>query len=257
MWTASDTVRIGDLYVGVRSYPTRLSTRVRAALAPDVVDGVEAPPNYSVRFEERVPGRPGSVSAYVLYRSQCSLLRTRKRERVLRALVACVSGHRGRRDGLLRIRQLAVVGRSGAVILPVELHWRLEALERRLGAHGLRLADPPFVDIDPRKGELVVAPPEMGVVTALGGSRRSASHARARPEPRRYPIREWAILRREGDRPPTVHESLSAVMPMFDGDERVPGALEGMMRALSGTKLTPIWYQRPGKMMERLVASTR
>ena len=252
MWTASDTFRIGDLYLGVRSHPAALSNRVRSTLVDHVVEGVDAPPNYSLRLETREPGRKGPARAYALYRSQCLLLRTRKRERVLRALVRCLSGLVDPRDGLVRVRQGAVVGRSGAIILPHELHWRLEALEPRLGTDAMWLSDPPFIDIDAATGELVLAPPMIDVdAAALGaGSDRPVPYGR-------YPIREWAILGRDEDETVTAHAALAAVMPMVDGDVNRSAAMGAILHTLSRTRVTRIRHDSGARLFERLVAPRR
>lgn len=252
MWTASDTFKVGDVYVGVRSHPAALSNRVHATLADQMVGGVDAPPNYSLRLETPEPGRKGPARAYALYRSQCLLLRTRKRERVLRALVRCLSGHVGSLDGLVRVRQLAVVGSSGAVILPHELHWRLEALEPRLGAHGMWLADPPFIDIDAATGELILAPSMIDVdAAALGaGSDRPGRYGR-------YPIREWAILGRDEDETVTAHAALAAVMPMVDGDVDHSAAMEAILHIMSRTRVTWIRHDSGARLFDRLVAPRR
>ena len=252
MWTASGTFKIGDLFVGVRSYPAALSNRVRSTLADHVVEDVDAPPNYSLRLETREPGRKGPSRTYALYRSQCLLLRTRKRERVLRALAHCLSGHVDPRVGLVRVRQQAVVGISGAVLLPHELHWRLEALEPRLGANGMWLADPPFIDIDAGTGELILAPPMIGVDVAALGARRD------RPGPYgRYPIREWAILGRDDDETLTTHAALAAVMPMVDGDVDHPAPMKAILHTMSRTSVTRIQHESGARLFDRLVAPER
>lgn len=240
---------MGDLVVGVRSHPASLSARIRSILGERAVEDVAAPPNYSLRFERREPGRKGPAHAYVLYRAQCLFLRTRTRTRALRALARCLSAHADPANGPLRARQLAVVGPSGAVILPPELHWRLEALEPRLAANGMWLADPPLVEIDRGTGELIVAPPGIGA-DAASFDARSPGLARDG----RYPIREWAILGRDDDEAVSPQVALAAVMPMVDRDMNGPDVLAGMLRTLSGTRRTRIEHVPPARLMERLVA---
>ena len=248
MWAASDALRVGDHLVGVRSDPASLSVRIRAGLAEHAVEDVPAPPNYSLRFEKRQPGRKGPAQAYVLYRAQCVFLRTRTRVRALRALSRCLSAHALADDVLLRARQLAVVGPSGAVILPPELHWRLEALEPRLAGNGLWLADPPLVEIDRETGELVVAPPAIGRDAAWFDGRSSS-----RLRDGRYPIREWAILGGEDGEVVSPTIALAAVMPMVERDMNGRAVLDGMLRMLSGTRLTRIRQLPPARLMERLI----
>jgi hypothetical protein len=257
VWAASDTLRIGDLLVGVRSDPAPFSKRIRTMLAAHLVEGLDAPPNYSIRLETREPGRKAPAHGYVLYRSQCLLLRTRRRERVLRALMTSLSGHVEPLDGLLRVRQLAVIGRSGAVILPNELFWRLEALEPRLGEHGVRLVEPPFVDIDAGTGDLILAPPTMDVDPAKTGRgwpgfASADGHARSR-----HPIVEWTFLGPD-DGPLTPHAALGVVMPLLhEGSQSSSVALEVVLRTLARAKLQHIGRERSSRLLERIVASIR
>jgi hypothetical protein len=249
VWAASDAFRTGDRAVGVRSHPDALSVRIRAGLAADSIEGVEAPANYSLRFQDREPGRNGPARAYELYRARCLFLRTRTRTRALRALSRCLSAHADGDAGLLRARQLAVVGPSGAVILPPELHWRLEALEPRLAANGMWLADPPLVEIDRETGELVVAPPVIG-------AQAEWFRARSNRDPRdgRYPIREWAVLGGEEGEAVSPQVALAAVMPLVERDMNAPAVLSAMLRTLSGIRLTRIRQLPPARLMERLLA---
>jgi hypothetical protein len=249
VWAASDAFRTGDRAVGVRSHPNALSVRIRAGLAADSIEGVGAPANYSLRFQDREPGRKGPVRAYELYRAQCLFLRTRTRTRALRALSRCLSAHADGDAGLLRARQLAVVGPSGAVIVPPELHWRLEALEPRLAEHGLSLVDPPLVEIDRETGELVVAPPGIGAEADWFRARSSRD-----PRDGRYLIREWAVLGGGEAEAVSPQVALAAVMPLVERDMNFPGVLEGMLRTLSGTRLTRIQQLPPPRLLERLVS---
>ena len=250
MWAASDAFRTGDRAVGVRSHPDALSVRIREGLAAHSIDGVGAPANYSLRFQDREPGQKGPAQAYELHRAQCLFLRTRTRRRALRALSRCLSAHADWDAGLLRARQLAVVGPSGAVILPPELHWRLEALEPRLAASGMWLADPPLVEIDRETGELVVAPPVIGAEAEW-------FRARSRRDQRagRYPIREWAVLGGEEGEAVSPQVALAAVMPLVERDMNAPAVFGGMLRALSGIRLTRIRQLAPARLMERLLAA--
>jgi hypothetical protein len=209
---------------------------------------VEAPANYSLRFQDREPGRKGPARAYELYRAQCLFLRTRTRTRALRALSRCLSAHADGDVGLLRARQLAVVGPSGAVILPPELHWRLEALEPSLAANGLSLVDPPLVEIDRETRELVVAPPLIGAETDWFRARSSREVLDGR-----YPIREWAIHARDDEEVVSPTVALAAVMPMVERDMNGPVVLDGMLRTLSGIRMTRIGQLPPARLMERLL----
>ena len=246
---ASDTLRIGDLYVGVRSHPASLASHVRETLADHMVDGMEAPANYSLRLEPAAPGRKGAARSYALYRSRCLLLRTRSRERVVRALVRCLSGYVEPQDRRVRIRQLAVVGPAGAIVLPPELHWRLEALERRLEANGMWLSDPPLVEIDTGTGELIVDAPAL----ASDGTGHEFDEQHPSRRNGRYPILEWATLGREVDEMVSVSAALATVMPLVERDMSSPDVMEDLVRVLSQTRLTRIRRAAPA-LLERFIA---
>lgn len=248
MWAASDTFEIGDLYVGVRSHPAELSSWIRMILADHLAEHVDAPPNYSVRLEERGPGREGT-RAYTLYRGRCLLLRTRMQQLLLRALARSLSAHAGTLDGLLRIRQLAVVGEFGALILPHELYRQLEGLEQRLAANAMWLADPPLIEIDTERGELIVAPPAL----ELGSSEPGSEPHRAAPNGN-YRIREWAILGRDDEEPPTTEEALASVMSLVEEDGNPSSALGAILGVLSDTRVTRIRRDRPAELWEWLSA---
>ena len=169
--------------------------------------------------------------------------------RALRGLSRCLSAHAHADDVVLHARQLAVVGPSGAVILPRELHWRLEALEPSLAENGLWLADPPLVEIDRQTGELLVAPPVIGADAAWFEA-SSPGHARDG----RYPIREWAILGGDDDEKVSPAVALATVMPMVERNMNGPLVLDGMLRMLSETRLTRIHRVPPARLLERLLA---
>ncbi|HEY9379577.1 MAG TPA: hypothetical protein VIQ02_21070, partial [Jiangellaceae bacterium] len=69
----------------------------------------------------------------------------------------------------------------------------------------------------------------------------------------RYPIREWAILGGEDGEVVSPTIALAAVMPMVHRDMNGPAVLDGMLRTLSGTRLTRIRQLPPARLMERLI----
>ena len=247
MWAASDTFRFGELAVGIRSDPVELANGVRALLSGHAVGDLSAPANYSIRLEAPGSGTKRSPRAYALYRGQCSYLRTRTRTRALRALVRCVSAHTDVRPGMVRVRQAAVVGRSGAVLLPRELLWRLEALESRMHEMGLRLVDPPLVEIDTRSREVVVAPPR------LAGE--ASFHAADTPAGR-YPIRAWALLGSEENEAVSLEVALAAVMPLVEADMSDPAAFDGILRTLATATLTWIRHAPAARLLDRIVGAS-
>lgn len=233
----------------MRSHPAGLASHVRRALAEYAVDEVDAPPNYSLRLETSEPGRPGPARAYALYRSRCLLLRTRKRERVVRALVAALAGHAKPRTGLVRMRQLGVIGPSGAVLVPHELHWQVEGVERRLADHGLSFVDPPFVELDPETFEVVLSSNHSHVHGSVRGFPLASTYGR-------YPIVEWTILRRDLSARLGTHDALAALVPVVEAPTSTRMAVEALSRGLAATRVEPIWYERPAGLLARLLAAS-
>ena len=50
VWAATSTVHIGEYHIGIRSSRPAVDDAVRQLLGSHLVEGVEAPPNYSVRI---------------------------------------------------------------------------------------------------------------------------------------------------------------------------------------------------------------
>ncbi|HXF56626.1 MAG TPA: hypothetical protein VNO34_03465 [Actinomycetota bacterium] len=219
-------MRVGPLLVGVRAETASLATALRSALGGSVVEGAQAPPNYSVRVEGR-----GRAARYLLYRATCLVLRTRSRERLAGALVACLRAHRGS-SPLLRLRRTVVLSESGVLVLPSELFHRVEGVEGALREAGLRLAEPPFAVLDPESG-----------VAVLEAEARCA------------PVRFWGLLRRERGRPVARSEALAEAIRQASRDVGVPGprALLALARALSEAEVGPVWYEGGRALVERLV----
>jgi hypothetical protein len=218
-------------------------------LASHLVEDVEAPPNYSVRLLEREPGGIEAPRAFVLYRGQCLLMRTRRPDRVLRSLGDCLSSQVDAGGPRVRVRQAAVVGRSGAVILPHDLFWRLEAIESELLQRGVWLVDPPFVDIDTGTGELVLSRPPFG---PDGGDGRSDDPARGPVPVGRHAIREWAMLSSERREAPGLREALATVLSLLDPDGVPPSPIGTIVGVLKTSKLSWIQREPPDVLLERL-----
>lgn len=221
-------MRRGPLLVGVRTESAPLAADLRAALGGSVVEGVQAPANYSVRVEGR-----GRGARYLLYRATCLVLRTRSRERLVLALRACLRAHRGS-SRRLRLRQTVLVSQAGALLLPPELFHRVEAVEGALLEAGLRLAQPPFALLDEASGALVVE----------GDGAMQA------------PVRFWGVLGR--DRQPVARsEVLAAALRQAVRDFGVPGprAFLTLARVLSGARVGPVWYGGGRALVDQLVGA--
>jgi len=161
------------------------------------VDGVDAPPNYSVRIDlaNAAPGRVRVLN--MLYQSSTLVVRARSPRRVVEGLVAYLSAYADSGQGLLT-RAAALVHVDGtALLVPRDLLARLEILEPRLKRHGLRFVDRLIVAIDPTTAELVVSPRLVEVDAsellpeAAGGDLPTVA-------PGRYPIAAWALSQGPG-----------------------------------------------------------
>ena len=175
----------------MRSSSAALDAGLRRALRAHVVEGGEAPPNYSVR----VADEPGAF--HFLFWGGRTVLRTLDPQRLLAALLAHLSGHLDVPPGRLRANAIAAVNGETALVLPAWLRQELAHLEPLLVRRGFTVADGPWVDIDLATAELVVIDPALSVDRpALEAV--AADLIRKRREqvvrPGRYPIAAWSFL---------------------------------------------------------------
>ncbi len=197
MWAASSTFRVGAYAFGVRSSTAEMDAALRAVLAAHVLDGVAAPANYSMLLAER-HGR-GPEPLHLLYRGHAPVVRSRSPRRLVEGLVANLGrwGAR-RRDDVLQVEALALVGPTGAVLAPPRLRADLARLPRRLARAGIVAADGPVVTVDPETAELVVEEPEVRVDgAALAAVDAGPGRAGDREEsvaPGRYRLSGWAFV---------------------------------------------------------------
>jgi hypothetical protein len=183
-----------DLHIGVRSTSVEVDQVLRAALAAHHVEGLDAPPNYSVQ----IGGSNGAASGFhFLYRSSTSVIRTRDPHRVVRGLFTHLSSHTDGQPGTLRVQGVTLVAGDVALLAPPVLRQWPDRLERRLNGRGLRVADTPWAHVDPERAEVVIPEPALDIDwSALDTIDRVVAGPRREDPPvppGRYPRRGWAF----------------------------------------------------------------
>lgn len=245
---------MGPFHIGVRTTTRDADTRLREALAAYLVDDVQAPPAYSVRVQDG-DDHGGTRAFHALYHGRCALVRTRSRERLLRATRTALGVHlvANRAGGLLPLRQLALVGPTGAVLAPPELLPRIERGEQELAELGIHLLDPPLVWLDPATGQLEEVP-LTGTATADNSAAVAAGESSPAAPVRPHPVRGWG-LRRQGEEPPDAQEALVALLPhVATGTGRSPAALLPAVTGLLGrVPLVPLATGSVGELRERVL----
>lgn len=222
-----------------------------------LVDTPEPEPNFSVRFED--PSADEGVRPFqILYRSDCQVVRTIHRSRVIRALRASIARHAGEGSDLFRLRQVVLVSGGEAILLPPDLLPRVEEIEYALRDHGVQVLDPAFVHLDPTSGEVVVPEPTIGVdEEAL--RRIDADGDAPAPGPElqgsRFPVAHWAILRRDRETPLSRMAVFAALMPSIEDESDVPigSAMRAVTRALSGASIGEVWRQKDEELLGALL----
>jgi hypothetical protein len=69
----------------------------------------------------------------------------------------------------------------------------------------------------------------------------------------KHPIREWAVLTRDQEAL-TRHDALAAVLLTLDEGVSVADAMSAVLRALGTATVSAIWYDRPERLIERILA---
>ena len=170
---------------------------IRAALSTYMVDGLEAPPNFSVVLADD-GGQPHLASGLnFLYRNHVAIVRSRRPSRVLSGLFAYLAGYlTPPSNGLLRVPGVGLVKNGRAVVAPTNITTWTDILAPRLNRNGVQFVDAPSVALDADRGELVVEETALVVDrTALAalGQQRAGSEPPA-VEPGRYPLDGWALF---------------------------------------------------------------
>lgn len=244
---------------------------LRRALAAHLVDGVEAPPNFTLLIGDRAGdadagsrGRgPTRTSGFhFLYRSSASMVRTRDPNRLVRALLSHLDGFRpDAGGGLLQLSVTALVGEAGAVLAPASLRGWLEVVERRLNAKGLRVADQPWVAVDTGTGELVVREPQLDVAWPAFEDLAGAVRGPRRTEPvvdaGRYPIVGWGFQTDEdgaGAMRPAHAVSRAAPTVINVAELGGQGVLDQVAQLVRRIRPAGVHWDEPGQMVAPLAA---
>jgi hypothetical protein len=215
------------------------------------LDGVRSkePPNhnYSVWFSDD----PRAFQR--LQWGGCTVVRTRDPNRFGLALALHLSGHGVPPQGLLRTDGVVAVRDGSAMVLPAVLRQRIPRFERPLREAGLLLSDAPWVDVDPRTGEVVLDPPPAAVdfaevVARLPEARRAEPVA----PPGRYRLTGW-YFNASRKAPPGEMPAVEAVAAVLSSlrwplkEETGPAAVARMLDHVPAARIAS---GTPGELLE-------
>jgi hypothetical protein len=193
-WVASSTFVIGGVHLGIRTNVPAVDAVLRRALAGHLVDGVVAPPNYSLLIDTEGRGYD------FVYRSTAPVVRTRDPRRLAEGLVRHLSTHvQTPPSDLLHLKSTAFVSDGIAILAPAQARGWIEATGRRFAEAGLVPVDMPSAWVNDSIAELVVPEPAVEVDwEALAEFSAAFPHGRLRhPDPGvapgRYPLVGWAF----------------------------------------------------------------
>jgi PqqD family protein of HPr-rel-A system len=185
-WAHRRALYVGGRLLAVATNDVRADTAIEAALAghllpePDVL--AAEPPFLAVELHSRAPG-PGRQRLDLVVRRDAAVARSRRPDRILRALVAHVASY-GDLTGLgLAALRGTVVGRGGRVLLVPEVEEPVR-FRRELAALGIAAADQPVALVDPTAREVVVGAPGVEVdLSAFAALAPEPSAAADEPAP--------------------------------------------------------------------------
>jgi hypothetical protein len=254
-WQPTVAYRVGEHLVGVRSDTAAAGELVGRFLASHRVgEDEQAPACYSVLLGDR-PGRASGALKRLL-QAETTVVRSRSSRRVLLGLAAYLAGHASRpRDGLVRTRDVAVVGGGQALVLPLEVSDLLEQLTPRLARLGLVVVDEPYVSLDLRGAELVVSEPSLDLDPSVLDEVAEPSGRFAEPprvEPGRYGIRGWFAS--DDERGQTRAGLVSATLEGAVGVEpkELAATVEDLDRLFDRIEVVPLPLGGPGEVADFL-----
>jgi hypothetical protein len=235
---------------------------VRAALSEYLVEGVEAPPNFSVIIE----GEPGqgdvAVGLHFLYKNHTAIVRSRRPERVLDGLFAYLAGHlpAAESNGLIRVTGVGLVKEGRAVLAPGMITTWTDILAPRLNRNGVQFVDAPQVALDVERGDMVVEEPGLVVDrAALAELNRQGSPGRepASVKPGRYPLVGWALFTGDEDqiRPISPVNGIVAAAPgvMHHSDLKAEQVMKALGRLFGRTKPVAVGSPYEGDLASKLL----
>jgi hypothetical protein len=169
---------------------------VRSLFSEYVVDGIEAPPNFSLVLaadHDRAFGR----GLNLLYRSYSNVVRSRRVSRPLLGLAAYLADFLPPEpDSDLLTVEVGVLVRDGRALLvpPLTRTWT-DILTPRLHRQRFQFVDARFATLDPTTAELVVPQPRLTLADEPLADLMSEQSKEPDPvEPGRYPIEGWAFF---------------------------------------------------------------
>jgi hypothetical protein len=186
-----------------------LVARLLAEHATDVdAEAEELPVHYSIALGDAPTGATDESKR--LFQHETTIVRSTSARRVLLGLAAYLSEYvAGDHGDLVRTDNLAAVADGRAILLPVDVADKLDELEPRLNALGIRLVDEQFASLDPETAELVVLEPRVTLDASVLNEVESGEQERV--EPGRYPLSAWFMWESEyGEEGPSHGNSVYA-----------------------------------------------
>ena len=261
VWAGSSTFRIGRLLLGVRSSNQAVHDLLRETLIAHLVEGVEAPNNYSILLAGDDPESKDRAFHFV-YRGFNPVVRTRDPQRLVPALLSRLAGHldHGRSDHV-RLDSVALVAGDVAVLAPAEIRYVMPVLERRLNSKGLRVVDQPWTALDVETGELVVTEPALDVDPEAQARLTRAFPRARRPDPPvapgRYRVAGWAFgLGHAHNGPISRSQAVALACPQVLNVAELGAqrTLDGLARAIRSVDPVAMWADSPAGLVGPLVS---
>ncbi len=243
------------MHIGVRCDSDELDSALRRALAPYVVEGLPAPPNFSLQL----PRNAGAAHKLnLLYRAHTAVIRTRWRSRVVRGLLNYLDEFLGHPRGLLQARVFALVKDGRAYVVPRLVEVWLDLLSSPVHRAGFQFVDSQAATVDLQAHELVVPEWRLQVDTgALEPWQRTGGRERepAPVAPGRYPIAAWAVFHGEGQ----ALSRESALLKLFQStvnafDLGVPETLRVLETFGTGLRVESLGSPYQGSLAHKIVA---
>jgi hypothetical protein len=236
---------------------------VRAALREYVVEGVEAPPNFSVIIGEEQTEGDLAAGLHFLHRNHTTIVRTRRPERVMEALFRYLAGYlpSTESDGLIRVTGVGLVKEGMAVLAPRTITTWTAKLAPRLNRSGVQYIDAPLVTVDVDRGEVVVEDPDLFIDrTALESlGRRGSGKEPDSVKPGRYPLVGWAIFAGNEDQigPISAAQGVVAAAPglMRTTDLNAEEIMEALGRVFVRTTPVAVGSPTQGDLSSKLLAA--
>lgn len=255
VWTETATFDVGGLHLGVRSSNAEFDQLLRETLRAHLVEGGEAPPNFSVKLAD-ANKRNGPVGFHLLYRSSSVQLRTRDPQRLVRGLFAHLASYRKEQlRGFLGVQGVGLVSERGAVIAPTTLRQIRAQIERRLNELGVRFIDDSFILMDWKSHEVVVPEPFLEIDwSALDRLDKILPGGRPDPPvpPGRYPLIGWAFFA-HGEERLTRGQALALGVRSTFGDEALgmQPTLDALADVMRNIEPVSVAWSTPAELASR------